>query len=87
MLTLVRFARAKNDGATIMGEARGDLKFQRPNRILHRQAALPSLEGVFQIWSSQARPKPHPAPLPLQHPRQYCRSKGRRRYAVVAASI
>lgn len=48
-------ARAKNNGATMMGEACDDLKFQRPDRILHRHDALPSLAGVFQIRSSQQR--------------------------------
>jgi hypothetical protein len=39
------------------GEACDDLKFQDTDRILHRHAALPSLEGALQIRSLQALPQ------------------------------
>ena len=69
MLTLVHFARAENDGATIMGEARGDLKFQKVKSHI-ASAGCPSFfsrripDLVFASQAEQSRRTPPPLDIP-----------------------
>ena len=76
-------ARAKNNGATMMGEACDDLKFQRQDRILHRHDDPFPLEKAHSRSGLRSRGVQAPPPLTSQAIMQMQR---RRRYAMVAAS-